>query len=170
VVPHGTSAEKISEIGADAVITSPGPGDPALAESGVSLVQSVIQQETPYMGICLGHQLLSRAIGAKTRKLKFGHRGGNHPVRDVATGVVHITSQNHGYEVDPDSIPISEGWRVSQINLNDDSVEGLEHATLPIFSVQYHPEGSPGPLDNQYLFDRFVSMVKRHKASKSASV
>jgi carbamoyl-phosphate synthase small subunit len=170
VVPYGTTADAISEINADAVITSPGPGDPSLAETGVALVQAVIQQQTPYMGICLGHQLLSRAIGANTRKLKFGHRGGNHPVRDVATGVVHITSQNHGYEVDAESVPIADGWNVSQVNLNDNSVEGLQHESLPIFSVQYHPEGSPGPQDNQYLFDRFVSMVKAHKAAKSASV
>ncbi|MEX2426606.1 MAG: glutamine-hydrolyzing carbamoyl-phosphate synthase small subunit, partial [Thermomicrobiaceae bacterium] len=151
VVPYGTTADEIWEINADAVITSPGPGDPSLAETGVALVQSVIQQQTPYMGICLGHQLLSRAIGANTRKLKFGHRGGNHPVRDVATGIVHITSQNHGYEVDADTVPIADGWNVSQVNLNDNSVEGLQHESLPIFSVQYHPEGSPGPQDNQYL-------------------
>jgi carbamoyl-phosphate synthase small subunit len=169
VVPYGTSADEIMKIEADAIITSPGPGDPALAETGVSTVQTVIQQGKPYMGICLGHQLLSRAIGASTRKLKFGHRGGNHPVRDVVTGVVHITSQNHGFEVDADSVPVDQGWQVSQVNVNDNSVEGLQHESLPIFSVQYHPEGSPGPLDNQYLFDRFVSMVRSHKQAKLAS-
>lgn len=167
VLPYGVSADEVMAVGADAVITSPGPGDPARAEPGVAVVKALIDQGVPYMGICLGHQLLSRAIGASTRKLKFGHRGGNHPVRDVATGVVHITSQNHGYEVDAESVPVAEGWRVSQVNLNDNSVEGLEHASLPVFSIQYHPEGSPGPMDNQYLFDRFISMVRAHKARKT---
>ena len=169
VVPYGSSPEAILAIDADAVVTSPGPGDPSLAEIGVSTIQEVIKQGKPYMGICLGHQLLSRAIGASTRKLKFGHRGGNHPVRDVVSGIVHITSQNHGFEVDPESVPVSDGWQVSQVNVNDNSVEGLQHESLPISSVQYHPEGSPGPLDNQYLFDRFVSMVREHKSTTSAS-
>jgi carbamoyl-phosphate synthase small subunit len=169
VLPYGTSADDVMALGADAVITSPGPGDPAHAETGVKVVKALIDQRVPYMGICLGHQLLSRAIGADTRKLKFGHRGGNHPVKDLATGVVHITSQNHGFEVDADTVPVAEGWRVSQVNLNDNSVEGLEHASLPVFSIQYHPEGSPGPMDNQYLFDRFVAMVEEQKARKSGS-
>lgn len=168
VVPYGTPPDDIMVIEADAIITSPGPGDPALAETGVETVKSVIQHGRPYMGICLGHQLLSRAIGATTRKLKFGHRGGNHPVRDVDTGIVHITSQNHGYEVDPESVPVDDGWKVSQINLNDNSVEGLQHESKPFFSIQYHPEGSPGPLDNQYLFDRFVSMIREYRSGRTA--
>jgi carbamoyl-phosphate synthase small subunit len=168
VVPYGTTAEDIQRIGADAVVTSPGPGDPAHAERGVETIQDLLRAEVPYMGICLGHQLLSRAIGAKTRKLKFGHRGGNHPVMEVSTGIVHITSQNHGFEVDPDTVPLQDGWRVSHVNLNDNSVEGLEHATMPVFSIQYHPEGSPGPLDSQYLFERFVQMVREHRSRTQA--
>jgi carbamoyl-phosphate synthase small subunit len=163
VVPYGTSAAEIEKLEPDAVLTSPGPGDPANADVGVETIRALLDQQLPYMGICLGHQLLSRAIGASTRKLKFGHRGGNHPVKDLASGVVHITSQNHGFEVDADTLPVAEGWRVSQVNLNDGSVEGLEHATLPVFSVQYHPEGSPGPQDNQYLFDRFIELVRQHR-------
>jgi carbamoyl-phosphate synthase small subunit len=110
------------------------------------------------MGICLGHQLIARALGAKTFKLKFGHRGGNHPVRELATGKIHITAQNHGYAVDADSL--KGGLEVSHVNLNDGTVEGLSHKELPILSIQYHPEGSPGPRDNVYLFQNFLDMVK----------
>jgi carbamoyl-phosphate synthase small subunit len=166
VVPYGTSAAEIEKVGPDAVLTSPGPGDPANADVGVETIRALLDQQLPYMGICLGHQLLSRAIGASTRKLKFGHRGGNHPVKDLASGVVHITSQNHGFEVDADTLPVEAGWCVSQVSLNDGSVEGLEHAALPVFSVQYHPEGSPGPQDNQYLFDRFIELVRQHRAGR----
>ena len=111
----------------------------------------------PVMGICLGHQLAARALGARTYKLKFGHRGGNHPVQDLATGRVHITAQNHGYAVSADNLP--PGLEVSQINLNDGTVEGLRHRALPLFTIQYHSEASPGPQDNDYLFDRFLRMI-----------
>jgi carbamoyl-phosphate synthase small subunit len=107
--------------------------------------------------------LLALAIGASTSKLKFGHRGGNHPVMDLDSGRVYVTAQNHGYQVDAESIPSGNGWKVSQINLNDGSVEGLAHHDLPIFSVQYHPEGSPGPQDNQYVFDRFLDLLRDRK-------
>ena len=113
------------------------------------------------MGICLGNQLIARAFGGRNFKLKFGHRGGNHPVRELATGRIHITAQNHGYAVDPDSL--KDGLEVTHINLNDGTVEGLRHKELPIFAVQYHSEASPGPLDNTYLFERFLEMVREFK-------
>ena len=106
------------------------------------------------MGICLGHQIIGRALGAKTFKLKFGHRGGNHPVRDLKTGRVHITSQNHGYAVDPDSL--GSEVQISHVNLNDGTVEGLQHKSMPLMSIQYHSEGSPGPHDSEYIFDSFI--------------
>ena len=165
VVPYDTPATEIFALGVDGVLTSPGPGDPMNTGIAVDSVRSIITSGIPYMGVCLGHQLLALAVGASTNKLKFGHRGGNHPVKDLATGAVHITSQNHGYQVDAASMPVEQGWRVSQINLNDGSVEGLEHESLPIFSIQYHPEGSPGPQDNQYLFDRFIANVRQYQES-----
>jgi len=113
------------------------------------------------MGICLGNQLIARAFGARTFKLKFGHHGANHPVKDLADGRVHITAQNHGYATDPDTL--AGGLEVSHINLNDGTVEGLRHRDMPIFSIQYHSEASPGPLDNTYLFERFLDMVREAK-------
>ncbi len=156
-------------LGVDGVLTSPGPGDPVNTGDAVKVVRSLLDTGIPYMGVCLGHQLLALAVGAHTSKLKFGHRGGNHPVKDLASGAVHITSQNHGYQVDAASVPVDQGWRVSQINLNDGSVEGLEHESLPVFSIQYHPEGSPGPLDNQYLFDRFIDGVRTYRERRSSA-
>ena len=116
--------------------------------------------------MCLGHQLLGLAIGAHTSKLKFGHRGGNHPVLDVTSGRVYITSQNHGYQVEAASVPTASGWSVSHVSLNDGSVEGLRHERLPVFSVQYHPEGSPGPMDNQYVFDEFLRVLRARKEER----
>ena len=160
VVPFGTGLAEIERHEPDGVVVSPGPGDPANLDSGLDVVTGVLQRNIPYFGICLGHQLLARSIGADTRKLKFGHRGGNHSVRDTKTGLVTITSQNHGYEVDASSVPIGTGWEVRLVNLNDGSVEGLAHRDRPVFTVQFHPESSPGPLDNDRLFDTFLELVR----------
>jgi len=158
IVPVMTRAEEILELEPDGIIFSPGPGDPALLDYAVETVKGLFSKK-PIMGICLGHQLIGIAFGARTFKLKFGHRGGNHPVRDLATGRIYITTQNHGYAIDADSL--KGGIEVSHINLNDGTVEGLRHKELPILSIQYHSEGSPGPQDSVYLFDRFLEMVKR---------
>lgn len=124
------------------------------------MVRSLLEEKLPYFGICLGHQLLARAIGADTVKLKFGHRGGNHPVLDTRSDKVSITAQNHGFMVKGDSLPTGTGWNVALLNLNDRSVEGLQHESLPVLSVQFHPEANPGPHDNGYLFDQFIDMMK----------
>ncbi len=159
VVPYGTPYTQVRALAPDGVIVSPGPGDPANLDDGLDVVRGVLAEGRPYFGICLGHQLLARAIGASTSKLKFGHRGGNQPVRDERTRRVTITSQNHSYRVDDASLPVGQGWRVALVNLNDGSVEGLTHESLPVLSVQFHPEASPGPHDNAELFDRFLTLI-----------
>ena len=156
VVPADTPAEDMLSLKPSGVLLSPGPGDPQLLDYVVGNARKILGR-TPVMGICLGHQIVARALGAETFKLKFGHRGGNHPVRDLTTGRVYITAQNHGYAVKADSLP--PGLEVSHINLNDDTVEGLTHRELPVFTIQYHSEASPGPRDNEYLFDRFLQMM-----------
>jgi len=156
-VPCTTSAEEILALKPDGIVFSPGPGDPALLDYAVATAKSLVGKR-PVLGICLGHQLLGRAFGAKTFKLKFGHRGANHPVKDLRTGRVHITAQNHGYALDADGL--SGGVEVSQVHLNDGTVEGLWHPSEPLLSIQYHSEASPGPLDNVYVFDRFVEMIE----------
>ena len=163
VVPFNTPYADIHALKPDGVLTSPGPGDPENAEVVVAAINKIIENEQPYFGVCLGHQLLALAIGASTSKLKFGHRGGNHPVLDLDTGLIYITAQNHGYQVDKETVPAGSGWRVSKVSLNDGSAEGLSHETLPVFSVQYHPEGSPGPQDSQYLFDEFINLIRDRK-------
>jgi carbamoyl-phosphate synthase small subunit len=156
-VPATASARDILDRKPDGVLLSPGPGDPELLDYAVETARGLLGR-VPIMGICLGNQVLGRAIGGKTFKLKFGHRGGNHPVRDLTTDRVYITAQNHGYAVDADSLP--SDVEISHVNLNDGTVEGLRHKSLPAMSIQYHSEASPGPLDNEYLFDRFLTMVR----------
>jgi carbamoyl-phosphate synthase small subunit len=159
VVPYGTPFADVQALRPDGVIVSPGPGDPANLDDGLDVVNETIDREIPYFGICLGHQLLARSIGAETSKLRFGHRGGNHPVIDLQSGQVSITSQNHGFYVDRESFPESSEWKVAMVNLNDDTVEGLRHTSKPVISVQFHPEASPGPWDSGTLFDDFLLMI-----------
>lgn len=158
VVPSDTPASEAIGYEPDGIFLSNGPGDPAALDGIVDTVRELLGYKLPLFGICLGHQVLARALGAQTFKLKFGHRGGNQPVKDLTTGKIEITSQNHGFAVRADGL--TDGARVSHINLNDDTVAGLEHADLPIFSVQYHPEASPGPHDADYLFRRFTDLME----------
>jgi carbamoyl-phosphate synthase small subunit len=161
-VPCHTTAEDILAMHPDGVLLSPGPGDPALLEYAVKTAGGLVGK-VPMMGICLGHQVLAAVFGAKSYKLKFGHRGANHPVRDEATGRVYITAQNHGYAVDDSGL--ASDVVVSHRNVNDGTVEGLEHRSEPVMTIQYHSEASPGPLDNLYLFERFLAMVHNVRAN-----
>ncbi len=163
VVPASTMAERIRELGPDGVFLSNGPGDPEPVTYAVETVKDLLG-EFPIFGICLGHQILGLALGGRTYKLKFGHHGGNHPVKDLATGKVEITSQNHGFAVDPESFQAArQRVEVSHVNLNDQTVEGIRHLEIPAFSVQYHPEAAPGPHDSHYLFHRFIEMMEKSR-------
>ena len=158
MVPANTSAQEVLDMNPDGIFLSNGPGDPAAVGYAVETIKELIAKDTPIFGICMGHQLLSQALGLKTFKLKFGHRGGNHPVKDLTTGKVEITSQNHGFAVADDEVPANV--EVTHRSLFDNTVEGLKVKNKPIFSVQYHPEASPGPQDADYLFDRFSDLMK----------
>jgi len=160
VLPHTATAADVLAGDVAGVVLSPGPGDPARLAGPVALARAVIESGRPLLGICLGHQIVGRAAGAETRRLRFGHHGANHPVRDLDTGYVQVTAQNHEVQVVGETLPRDGGFRVSQINLNDGSVEGLRHVELPIETVQYHPEGAPGPLDAVAVFDRFVASLQ----------
>jgi carbamoyl-phosphate synthase small subunit len=157
ILPHTISPADALAPDVDGLVLSPGPGDPSRLAGPVALARAAIDDGRPLLGICLGHQIVARAVGAETRRLRFGHHGANHPVRDVDTGRVQVTAQNHEVQVVAESLPADGGFHVSQVNLNDGSVEGLRHRELPIETVQYHPEGAPGPLDALAVFDRFVA-------------
>lgn len=161
VVPHSATADEIRHLAPDGIQISNGPGDPKDVPHIVETVKQLLG-EYPIFGICLGHQIFALACGADTAKLKFGHRGGNHPVKELASNRCYITSQNHGYAVTEESVKNTD-LIVTHINNNDKTIEGLKHNTHPAFSVQYHPEAAPGPFDSSYLFDQFIAMIRQHK-------
>lgn len=162
VVPYDTSYEKIKGFNPDGVVLSNGPGDPKDVKGATETIKRIIEDKLPMFGICLGHQLFALANGADTEKMKFGHRGGNHPVKDLLINKVYLTSQNHGYTVTMNSLN-NENLEISHVAVNDKTIEGLTHKEAPAFSVQFHPEASPGPNDSSYLFDKFLELIKKSK-------
>jgi len=158
VVPAETSADKVLALKPDGIFLSNGPGDPSSMTAVVNEIKKLTESQVPIFGICLGHQILGQVFGGSTYKLKFGHRGGNQPIKNLDTGKIEIASHNHGFAVAADSLPAE--IEVTHVNLNDDTVAGLRHKKLPVFSVQYHPESAPGPHDSEYLFSQFVAMMK----------
>jgi len=166
VIPASTSVEEILADPPDGLFVSNGPGDPAVVGEAAATIVALAEANVPVFGICLGHQLICRAFGAHTFKLPFGHHGGNHPVKRLDRNTVEITSQNHGFAVEKgeaDDIPGAPDLRLTHVNLYDDTVEGVEHRSLPVLSVQYHPEAAPGPHDSRYLFDRFIALMEERK-------
>ena len=158
-LPATTPAAELQAWGPDGIFLSNGPGDPAAVSYGGENIRTLLEGDTPMFGICLGHQLMGLALGASTFKLKFGHRGANYPVKQLDTGAIEITSQNHGFAVEPESLP--SHTRVTHLNLYDGTVERLRHVNQPVFSVQYHPEASPGPHDADYLFGQFLDEMEK---------
>ncbi len=158
VVPADTSASEVLAMKPDGIFLSNGPGDPGSMKKTVAEIKKLTETQVPMFGICLGHQILGQVFGGTTYKLKFGHRGGNQPIMDLTTGKVEIASHNHGFAVKAESLP--ETVKITHVNLNDQTVAGLQHKTLPIFSVQYHPESAPGPHDSEYLFKRFIELME----------
>ena len=168
VIPADTPPEEILRERMDGLFVSNGPGDPAAVEKAQEAILGLSEAGIPVFGICLGHQLIARAFGARTFKLPFGHHGGNHPVRNLDTGAVEITAQNHGFAVERDQsgrLPHASDLRVTHVNLYDDTVEGVAHRTRPVFSVQFHPEAAPGPHDSRYLFQQFVQLMENRSRS-----
>jgi carbamoyl-phosphate synthase small subunit len=167
VYPASTPARELLDTRPDGVFFSNGPGDPAVLDYVVRNARDTVDAGVPVFGICLGHQVLAQAMGGRTFKLKFGHRGTNHPVKHLETGQVEITSQNHGFAVDPESLP--PDVEVTHVNLYDGTVEGLRHRSRPVFCVQYHPEAAPGPHDADYLFRLFLDDIEQRRRAPSGA-
>jgi len=161
VVPAETPADEVLKMKPDGIFLSNGPGDPSSMKKVVEQIKKLTETEVPMFGICLGHQILGQVFGGETYKLKFGHRGGNQPIKDLTTGKIEIASHNHGFAVEAESLP--DAVEVTHVNLNDNTVAGLQHKILPVFSVQYHPESAPGPHDSEYLFKRFIELMEKQK-------
>jgi len=171
VIPADTPAKEILKEGPDGLFVSNGPGDPAAVEMAREAILALAETKVPVFGICLGHQLISRAFGGRTFKLPFGHHGGNHPVRNLDRGTVEITAQNHGFAVEKDEafqVPGAPELRITHVNLYDGTVEGIAHENLPVFSVQFHPEAAPGPHDSRYLFKQFIELMENRESESGA--